>query len=390
MRQTKSFFIVLFAFLLMLPALSSVIELPKKLRLGGVSLPLEKEALNLSSFAEGTLQRFFEEKFKRQTATWPLLVRTDNQLNLWIFGQLSSNYDSAVVLGEANSLIERNYLGSFNKVPQANNDAARAVAQKLLALQQALLMHHVQFLLLLSPSKPGFMPELVPARFTVPDRSERRNMAELVVPLLKQYSVNYLDTHALLESESQRIATPMFTPGGTHWNEIAACIVTSALLNKSAELLKKQLLTLSCETRGIRARFAPDSTDLARLANIWFPGRFKWRGPNVLRKVGSANAFRPAVLLEGSSFVFELMRNFEEVQPFSSFNFYYYFNREYTRLRKSHRLEQNLLDLRGAVLSRDLVVLEINEAMLEEVGHGFIEHTLAALEKEKAPSVKKE
>ena len=380
MRRIQIFFIAIFALLLVLPGAACLVTAPRWIRLSGVTLPRPDLVLTLQAVVRGELQGALEELFRRRSAAWPALVRTDNQLNLWIFGELSSNYDSAVAPGRSGNLLERVYLKAFNRVKPIEASKLEQRAADLAALQARLDGHGVKMLVVISPSKLEFYPELVPKGLSAAGREERQNAAGVLLPRLAALRINVFDSRAFLKDPAPGAAHALFPRGGTHWSELGACLVAGEILNRAAALLGKPLAKLSCAAHGQRKRPPAGEVDLAQLANLWFPERFEESGPKLLRQVENTGVFRPKVLIEGTSFVFALMRSFARADPFSRFDFYYYFSRVYPLRERTYALlERTRLDLRRELLARDLLIFEINESALDEIGHGLIEAALAAL-----------
>ena len=380
MARIYQLFLITFAVLLLLPSLSGLVKVPRKLKLGGVIMEPGLTPISKETFLDGTLQNNLEERFKRKTAAWPWLVRSDNQLNLLLFEQLSSNYDAAVVLGQGNVLFERSYLADFNRARKLGSEKAAGVIQNLSLLQEKLAAHGIRFLLVLSPSKLEFEPQIVPPRYVVRGRGKRQNAAQILLPRLRARGINVFDTHAFLKEAQRGLESPFFAPGGTHWNEFAACLAGAEILQRIGTLAGAKTAQISCANQGIRKAPTADAIDLVRLANLWSGEPFSRPGLKLVRQIRSPGEYHPRVLWEGTSFTFELMRTFGRVKPFAVFDFYYYFNRRYTLpLKHSEPLELDQPGLRQELLSRDVVVLEINESVLDEVGHGFLERALAVL-----------
>lgn len=361
-----------------LPACTLWIPIPKLLKLRGVTMPVAVPSINIGEILAGTVQSYVEERFKRNSIAWPILVRSDNEVNVNLFSQLSSNYHSHVLLGTENRLFESSYILFPPLSAPVDVERYKLIAQKLSLLQERLQERGVTFLLVVSPSKVAMYPDIIPQEYLIGGKQLRLTSLDILVPYLDEKKVNYVNAPALLKSAESRFQIPFFAPGGTHWNGLAGCLVTSEIANRLDLLMGKSLPRFSCSVQGRLDKPAIGDMDLARLTNIWSEQRFAWRSPRVVRKrFAGAGSAAPRLFIEGTSFTHELRRQFKTAQLFSKVDFYYYARRIISEggVKGGRPVPVSQVDWKE-VENHDVIMMEINESVVSSVGHGFIDEAL--------------
>lgn len=345
-------------------------------RLAGEEHRKKPVALNLKNIINQKLQGYAEETFKRRSGVFDALVKTDNQLNYFLFNSISSNPHTTVILGERGHLIEHLYLRDSNriKVPQAKN--LRAVVKKLRVLQDLLQAQGVDLVLVISPNKPSFYPEIVPQRYQIAGVEKRFNSRAYMTEELKHQGVRFIDGYELLKRKESELHVPMFSPIGTHWNEVGGCLIASEIFKQAQN--SKNRAQFECAVVGSHDRPAYHDSDLLRLANLWFEAPFLQPAPRVeIVKSRQTNAQPWSILTVGSSFCWELMRQFENSGAVSQQEFLYYFHRRSKRASsRGVNFDSSRYKARNELKGRDIVVIEINQAVLQKAGFGFPEAVL--------------
>jgi hypothetical protein len=219
----------------------------------------------------------------------------------------------------------------------------------------------------------------VPPRYRIPGAAGRCDARSYFVKQLKRRGVGHIDAYALLKQKEEQLKVPMFSPIGTHWNEVGSCIVASEILRQTQDVQGRERLQFECSLDGMHASPPYDDSDLLRLANLWYSKPFMKPSPRVARTLSphGPEAEAPRVLLIGSSFCWELLRQFEQSRATAAREFLYYFHR---RTRKSQdrgvNFDHSRFNVERELLKRDIVAIEINQAVLTKAGFGFPEAVL--------------
>ncbi|MEZ4753060.1 MAG: hypothetical protein R3A13_01975 [Bdellovibrionota bacterium] len=378
MNFIKKIQLCLFLIILITPFLLGLFSVSAGLKLGGETKQEKEIRLAVDTLRSGAYQRRFEKRFMRRLAIWPYLVKTDNQINFSIFRQISTNYRANVILGKDNNLIEKAYLRSLSKVAVPKLKRLEERISKMRELQDRLSAHGVAFLFLISPNKPSLYPEYVPKQYQIAGAETREGAYQKMLPLLDKYGINYLDGQAFFAAKKAAAKYPFFAHSGTHWNEYAACLISRELRNRISELVAKPMRDFSCEPVVMRKVPVEADRDLVNLINIWTPELTYRKSPRPIHKtIPAESQARINMLFVGTSFTWPVLRYLDYHRIYNKRNFYYYFkrNESFPKL-SSQAINKNQLNWKKAVLSRDAVIIEVNEAFVQKAGYGFINEAL--------------
>jgi hypothetical protein len=333
-------------------------------------------AQNLKNVTNQKWQRYAEETFQRRSGVFDALVKTDNQLNYFLFNSISSNPHATVILGEQGHLIEHLYLRDANRIKLPQSKTLRGVVKKLKALQDVLKAQGIDFVLVISPNKPSFYPKIIPRRYKIEGVEQRFNIRAYMTEKLQRQGVRFIDGYELLKRKESELGVPMFSPIGTHWNEVGGCLIASEILKQSEH--SNNRAQFECVVGGSHDRPAYHDSDLLRLANLWYETPFLQPAPRVEIVKSKQKMKEPwRILTVGSSFCWELMRQFENSGAVSQQEFLYYFHRRSKRASsRGVNFDSGRYDAGKELKGRDIVVIEINQAVLQKAGFGFPESVL--------------
>ncbi len=383
MRFAAFFLLVVFFGLLWLPLAANTHPaigglFPRKL--GGVENKVENVPLSLENLLNGSYQEKFEDWFSGNLQVRSALVRTDNQFNFSLF----KHSGGRVIVGDDNYLFERYYIEDLNNVRPFPEEKLQEFADKLARLQNGLNKRGSQFLVLIAPSKAYLYPEKIPDRLLLPRQAS--DNYQNFKKLLEAKHIPFVDGVALLQTMKEDSEYPVFAPGGAHWTSDAACRVGEKLTEKFSDLLGKKTPLLRCNDTYIRNKPQGLDQDLSLLANLWTTKSID--APLPYPKTTSVfpeGFYRPKVLFVGDSFMWPLFHYLDKQRVYEARDFFYYYKTHdlfrVGRKPKKVRLDPATLDWQK-MLSRDVVVLEFNQARIPDAGFGFVEDALAKLEPE--------
>ena len=222
----------------------------------------------------------------------------------------------------------------------------------------------------------------MPEDYVRPERRALSSNYQTFIELLRTEGVNTLDMPAVLRDQKEHVPFPLFAFTGAHWDDVAACWATQGVVAALESSLKRRLTHLTCEPVIMRDEPREGDLDLAQLCNIWWPGQLIHPTPYPKTKALHADGeTRPTAVIIGTSFSWALLRFFDYHKVFKARDFYYYYQTNYSfPSGKIRKIDHANLDWEKDVFSRDAVIIEINEAVVWQVGFGFIEAALAQLE----------
>ena len=370
---------ILFSLLLALPLVQMRIGIPPDYPLAGVESSATPPAVGFSPWWNGTMQEEFDAWINQRIGLRGILVRTANQANYSLFGELPKRSGTQVLRGRAGMLFEKVYVDAYNANGRRLGSELRNISASTRRLQDRLAQDGIAFLLVIAPSKAEIYPEYLPESADVAGRPERRSNYQNFVEHLKADGVNLVDAHELfLEWKTAPDAPRLFSNGGTHWNEYGAARVVEEIMRRLRELTGKDLPAVRIAGAVTNRTIVGEDNDLGELANLW-SGR-PLAGPQIHPVADvQAGSHLPDLLVIGDSFVFTLTNFMDRLGLYRKRDTYYYYNRHYFYPAAPNvALDKRQLDLLEELRGRDAVVIEVGEYWLPRVGFGFVRDLLRA------------
>lgn len=371
--------ICLFVVLLWLPLTQTAFRCLPEAPLAGVEKTPKAPEFSFEAWWDGKLQDRFDPWFNAKVGLRGWMVRTYNQVNYSVFGQLAGTR-TKVIRGHNGVLFEKAYVDAFQASSKGNEQGLRDVLGGVRELQDRLAARGVGFLLVIAPSKAEIMPECLPEGIDVAGRAARRSVRDDIAPLLNEYGIHHLDANAIFKEWKAAGSPPLFAKGGTHWNHYASARVVGMTLEALRVQTAKPMPTLRVTGAVTNRVVWGADNDLGDLLNLWTSRRMA--GPQVhpvLEKTLCEPL--PDILFVGDSFVLALTKVMDDEGLYRKRDTFYYFNRRYGYPGKTtERLVGSEMDMGKELAGRDAVVIEINEYWLPKIGFGFVKAALKALQ----------
>ncbi len=287
-----------------------------------------------------------------------------------------------VLVGPDNVLIERRYGEEycFRRGPDAY---LRVLVNALRRMQDYCDSRGMPFVFVITPSKAAIYPEGLPMSWQKRRRPETR-FYDLLLPLLQETHIRYVDGHRILADLKPSAPLPLFPPGGTHWTDPAALAVANPLL----ELLASRGLNVQPihdYTTQVSNDPEDQDADMAVLSNVVSAIHYPVATilPRSMRVPGRR---RPNIVFVGGSFTMSIIRLLDASQQFAELEDYlYYTQSKWTGAwGEMHQLARPTppLNFPADVFAADAMVMEINEEFLNsgEVSiQAFLDDALAVL-----------
>jgi|GEM_PF-2718209 len=373
--------ITVFAIILCLPAINMQFHLVRDLQLNGLALPSRVPKLNWKSFVDESFQKRVESWVMKRNGLWGWLVGTNNQIHFSVFNQASSNYGSQVIKGLDGQLFQPMYLKSFNRTGEVPMDLLKEKVRLLKELQERLDERGIKLLVLISTNVISLYPDLVPPRYLNTKRLEKQNSYQVMRPMLDEAGIRYLDANEMLMGIKDNYPFRFFSRSGSHWNDVASCIVTDKLLERVQQLIGKDIARPNCSQYELQPEPQASDLDLLQVANLLFTKKFFEPTPYVVSHTGdNAEKYKPKMLFIGTSFLFSVVNWIEKEQLASEYPLFFYFRQfRNNRADPFHTLNRERIRWKERVLSKDVIVLEINTNNIGLVGFGFATSALKQL-----------
>ncbi|OHD66428.1 MAG: hypothetical protein A2176_06790 [Spirochaetes bacterium RBG_13_51_14] len=382
MKIKKAFILISNAFIALVLLQTCLKPIPDMI-LSGAEKKVRMPYFTLSDWINREFQNRMEQWLKQNLGFRGFFVKTDNQINYTLFNEFSRNHPRKLILGKNKYLYEEPYIDLYNRISVAGLNSMEETAASLKSLQDVLKKHKVEFLLIITPSKTSIYPEYIPEKVIIRKNLSKKDSYQIFIPLLKRYGVNFLDGRKLFLALKKQSVPNLFPTSGSHWSLYGSYLFDTSLIEQMERLLGKRLVRIA--SRGIvRSREPIDlDKDIARLGNILFTRSLftEYLYPDTYPDAPSG-AYRPNILLVGSSFCWNIIHYLDINRVFSRLDFYYYFNTDYVYPgKKRNRIDKDRVDWNRDVLTRDIVIIEVNEVAMDENGYQFIETALRGLER---------
>jgi len=382
------------AFLLALPFLQKTTHLFPRVVLTGSETAVEKPNWSLRSWFSGEAARQFEAYFAKKIGFRGLFVKALNQFNFSVFGEITGNKGTAVLLGKDHWLYEKEYVRHYTDRVGMDPLAMVEFVDALKRLQDGLARHGIAFLLVISPSKAEVYPEFLPDGVSAPSHSTpAKNAYEITVPQLSLRGIHHMDAFDLFQQWKPR-SEPLYARTGTHWNYYGATLIVREALRRLARTSGVPIPLPEIASVNYAQPVGTDE-DLELLLNLlWVVPRGKRQTPYPVVETDAVPMNeRRDFLLVGDSFSFTLVDALNISRVARTVDLFYYFKRLYSyageddpEFPRSHvdadagPIDYTNLDWQRFLFSKDVVILEMNQILIPERGWGFIDAALQALD----------
>jgi alginate O-acetyltransferase complex protein AlgJ len=328
--------------------------------------PVEMTAANWWS---GGLNKQLEARLNQELPLRPLAVRATNQIYYSLFSKSYMHQQIGLVAGRANQWYEGNYVAQYcnnlawkNEIfsPATEADLAQW-SQQIKVIAQFFRQRGQTFVYLMSPSKAAYYPEHIPDQVHCAPKEKPRAEYYRAIAALNQTAVPYVDTAKLMLESKGKYEIDLFSPGGTHWNQLGVALANRELLNKIVQVSGKKILPLTFSYQIDRTPWGEDA-DLLALANLW-SNKWDFRVPKVTLQWDPKPSLRLAIV--GSSFLHQVASTYVNSNSFCRIDHYYYYSLSYFSYPPQGSCRgddpKNPYD---NLLTADVVVLESNEGRL--------------------------
>lgn len=377
MRALSVCFLIVFFALCALPLAARFGKFGPNVELRGAVTPPPEVVFGARSYFDGSFQQAFEENFNAALGFRGALVRSDNELNFRVFQEFAPSPGTSMILGKKRFVYERQYVDAYNRRDSVAPALLEQKVQRLKLLQDYLGTRGSALLVVISPNKAAVYSEYLPQRFIAEERLRLTDNYTNFVRLLQKYGVNFLDTHGELLKAKATTPYALFANSGAHWSDPVACRVAAQIEDFVLQAQGSPQLELRCEPTVLDPQPRPRSSDrdLADLANLWFEEELFQPTPYAQARVIRRGRPRlPSVLFVGSSFLWQLVYYEMSYGLQARDTMYYYYKARISYPTRSRTpLRPELVDWERDVFRKQAVVIEINAAVVQNVGWGFLE-----------------
>lgn len=331
----------------------------------------EKPALDVATYVNGEFQKKFESWLNSSIIPKNRFIKLYNQLQYSLFNQPSNR-----ILGKNHDVFEESYIVSelcMNGVNyalpekdaemQAYVDKLESISRKLSAFGKSLVVYT-------TPSKAHYHRENIPDKYLLQAVSGKRGI-DAFREKVARTDVPFLDTNLVAE----KIAYPVFYKTGIHWSrpvEQATSVELIDLMNNVRGANFRELLL--GEIKEQSSPFWKD-TDVFDLLNLYLPAEECTYYEYETNRTYPSEFDKLRVLLQGGSFSSGLQHDYFEAYAGDEVHAIFYDESiEYDGgyIRPLDGWDE--LDLQPLLDQTDIVLIELNEAVVSAYSSGFVEY----------------
>jgi len=296
-----------------------------------------------------------------------------------IYSLLDESPNDRVVKGADEYLFEYDYVSAELGYVDCNEDYYDELVGKLEKLDSELAGTGRELYVFISPNKVDFFKDKLPLRYRLIEKDKATMYDELIDALAKS-DVHYFDCHKVLMEnviKTEEHMAPVFYRTGTHWTpcyglNCAAMFAQYVNANSAFDLGDYAVEEVLAEEP-----VWPDA-DLFQSLNILQPyPESQYHGAVMsLTREGD----HPGVFIRGGSFMGQSLSGLINRGNFSSdihFENNNIFSENYSKVVTLDSFtDYDKVDMQGMLADKDIIILEVNEAAIQNMSFGFIDYVL--------------
>ncbi len=330
-----------------------------------------RPAFNMAEFANGGFQDEFELWWNNSFSQRGRIIKAYNQFRYSLFGL------GTRIIGKDGDIFEENYITEALCLDkerdfsiEENREALREYYDTLVRLQAKLEERGIEFLVYTTPNKAVEQSENMPWFYNLLRSEERVRAIELWREYTTSGELNYLDTTQYLrENESEY---PMFYLSGIHWTRPAEQKVSALLVQNINQYLSQPLNEITFgDLIESKEPYWRDS-DVYDLLNV-----YRGKNDDVYYEYATEVNTEDSpinVLMQGDSFALGFRHDFKQNNLGASIvNIFY---NEYVIENNDAYVpisSWETFDFGKYLNEADVVVIEMNEALMYTYNRGFAE-----------------
>jgi len=369
-------------------------------RLSGAEVKPKRPELSIKSWFNGEYANSVETYFAFKVGFRGLCVRIIHQINFFLFKDIEGNSKTSITLGKDGWLYETGYVNHYICSRVMYDEEIEFFLSDLESLKEELSKLGIVFVVVISPSKAEIVEEYLPDRVKKKALRSRANNYKVLIPKLHDRGILVADAHELF-MQLRKSEPYLFPRGGTHWSYYGSFLFCRKLLETIKPKMPEKIVVPNLSaTKVLPAMFT--DRDLVNLLNLLFCNSFSGKMPYPEITVDALPMEkRPNLLLVGDSFAFTLIDSLNQSKAINKMDLLYYNNRYFDypaediegyslphHKYKGTSVDHKNMDWGKLLFSKDIVILEMNEILLNAKGWGFVQDALKAIRKKRESSEK--
>lgn len=361
---------IAFFLVLALPALQYRFKFFTESSLYNVPIDRKFPQLSLDGLVSGKFQGRLERWLIQNTGLFGTMIRMQNSINYHLLNSVSSDPRKGSLMGNDWALFDRIYVNDLNGIfKRSDYLPPEETAARLRRMQDFFKSKGKEFLLVIHPNKAIFHPAWVPDSFKVGRPGTRQ--IDLIRPALEKHGINYVEVGNKFDRSVMH-----FPKSGAHLNYYGMCVATREVSKAFSPRIATQIPQFECVRKEQDRPPKLNELDLTDLLNVWDSSPSEAPVPDFDLKITKQAQPKLKLFVSGTSYVFGLLNNFDNVNAFAETNFKFYNKSLYSytsetpldQRRNPRTFKPKKHTSLGYLLSHDIIMFESTDARILGVG----------------------
>jgi hypothetical protein len=350
----------------MVPLAQEQFQFFKIKKLNGTFIQYNKPHLTTNNWLNKSYQDTMENYSRLNFGFSSLLTRIHNQYIFQVFGATRS---PSVVIGKQNEIYDYGHIQSYLGTDYVGEDVIRNKIQLLDEIQTSLQPFGINLVIVITPSKPSFVPEYLPNEYT---RKGGINNYDMYNQLLTKSTLPYINYSSLYHQWKGSEQYPLFPQCGVHWSEYGATLAADSMIHYFEHLRNINLPDMGIDSIVLSENLSESDYDMGSILNLLYPIKAKPMGYPQLKINETTEHKRFNLLSIADSYYWIWFNKVGFNQKFfSNSRFLEYYSKAHLSNGEVKNVKElNIID---EVLASDVILILGSESNLYRMGYGFVE-----------------
>ncbi|GEM_PF-3414328 len=368
--------IVIFFIIISASLVNAVIRLRGETELIGVVKYTPKPIIQKSTIYNGEYQQEFEKWYNENFSLRGDVIKTYSQI---IYSVFNKSPNDLVIKGKNDILFEKSYVYEYLGItPPVTDEYLNNLIDDLNRIQEICTESDKEFYILVTPNKVDFYSDAIPNKYVKMStlNKEDRNYNRFI-KLLKNNNIKYFDSYEYLMREKDNLITPLFSKTGVHWNYVTGANVVKEFINyiNSTSDLNLKTIDIANIAESDKPLHSEDA-DIYSTMNVIRGNMDKYYSPGV-KVIGDNTNKTPNIFMQGGSFTWQILEYIYGTKVANEIDFMFYRrfinNCKYQEVNEvSVETEESLKSaLDQHLKNKQMIILEVNQQYIHDMGAGF-------------------
>ena len=373
-------FIFAFLIILFLPlcvtGLEELTDETWDLTLNGYYDSYPEPKLTIKEYWDGTFQTTFENWWNHNFSPRSLFIKTYNQFRYSIFSKGSRT------IGKNGNLFETGYLrdalileDKYDFSLAENQSSLELYVKQLEEIQAILEARGKHLILFLTLNKADYAFDDIPLEFMLKsDQEGKMRGIEYLRKLLVQANLHVVDSAEILKDYTD---SPIFYHTGIHWSQSVDLRICQALMQAIGDITNQPVKNIILQSLEKREEPYSRDTDLYDLLNIFVGKRDPYYYCYNIEICVPEGARDFNILLQGGSFADGFIDHYNQYDLGGTIrNIFYDESYADPTLETTYMALNDFSDLDwdAVIADTDVLIIEINPAVIWEYSRGFVSY----------------